>query len=258
MPKHLAIILVAVICSSAPAQFDQPLDHVTIAVRDLGNAQTFFRDSLGFTIKPGRLHNNGIINAHIKFPDGTALELLSVDTTSNRVKPDYLSGFYRGILDNNQAWVVVFTALKVKGKSWINNFKVRLEKMGYASEVADLGYARLLSMPYANRGGFVFWIAYSSPVADDASYLNHRNRATGIKHVCLADDPSTEVGKAPLWLYDKRGRTRIFGVVISVPDLSVFAPEKLKAAKVGDVSCYELNYSELSRFSLFIIPDSGD
>jgi catechol 2,3-dioxygenase-like lactoylglutathione lyase family enzyme len=53
------------------------IDHVVIAVSDLEDSAADFR-SLGFTIKPGRLHPNGLLNSHVKFVDGTSLELMSV------------------------------------------------------------------------------------------------------------------------------------------------------------------------------------
>lgn len=46
------------------------IDHVPIAVRDLASAVVQFR-AMGFTIKPGRPHQNGIENASIKFADGS-------------------------------------------------------------------------------------------------------------------------------------------------------------------------------------------
>lgn len=52
------------------------LDHIPIAVNDLPVAADRYR-ALGFTLKPGRPHDNGITNQHAKFPDGTELELIS-------------------------------------------------------------------------------------------------------------------------------------------------------------------------------------
>ncbi len=54
------------------------VDHVVIAVSDMDSAAEDFR-SLGFTLTPGRLHPNGLLNAHVKFGDGTALELMSLE-----------------------------------------------------------------------------------------------------------------------------------------------------------------------------------
>jgi catechol 2,3-dioxygenase-like lactoylglutathione lyase family enzyme len=52
------------------------LDHVPIAVRDLEAAAETYR-RLGFALKPGRPHDNGIRNQHVKFREGTELELIT-------------------------------------------------------------------------------------------------------------------------------------------------------------------------------------
>jgi len=54
------------------------LDHIVVAVKDLEAAAERYR-GFGFTLKPGRPHANGIRNLHVKFPDGTEIELLTVD-----------------------------------------------------------------------------------------------------------------------------------------------------------------------------------
>jgi hypothetical protein len=55
------------------------LDHVPVAVADLEVAQSTYSDSLGFSLKPGYRHPSGIRNTHIKYVDGSQLELISVD-----------------------------------------------------------------------------------------------------------------------------------------------------------------------------------
>jgi hypothetical protein len=52
------------------------IDHVPVAVADLDSAAERYR-SLGFTLKPGRPHANGITNVHAKFSDGTEIELIT-------------------------------------------------------------------------------------------------------------------------------------------------------------------------------------
>jgi catechol 2,3-dioxygenase-like lactoylglutathione lyase family enzyme len=53
------------------------LDHVVIAVKDLESAKAHF-SALGFRLKPGRLHTNNLLNHHIKFRDGSGLELMTL------------------------------------------------------------------------------------------------------------------------------------------------------------------------------------
>ena len=64
------------------------LDHVPIAVRDLPAALDEFR-ALGFTIKPGRPHQNGIENASVKFLDGSYVELITSHEASDILSREY-------------------------------------------------------------------------------------------------------------------------------------------------------------------------
>ena len=53
------------------------IDHVTVAVSNIDDASNSYKN-MGFTIKPGRIHNNGLLNAHIKMLGNTAIELMSL------------------------------------------------------------------------------------------------------------------------------------------------------------------------------------
>jgi catechol 2,3-dioxygenase-like lactoylglutathione lyase family enzyme len=64
------------------------LDHVPIAVRDLEAAAERYR-ALGFSLKPGRPHPNGIRNQHVKLPDGTELELITAPEARDALTTKY-------------------------------------------------------------------------------------------------------------------------------------------------------------------------
>ena len=66
------------------------LYHVPVAVGDLDAASRQF-ERLGFVLKPGRAHGDGIVNRHAKFPDGTEIELI---TSTARPRSDS-ARFYR-------------------------------------------------------------------------------------------------------------------------------------------------------------------
>jgi hypothetical protein len=68
-------------CKSASARLR--LDHVAIAVRDLHAARSTFGASLGFALKPGRLHANGLENAHIGLALGPTAELAHTHRTAS-------------------------------------------------------------------------------------------------------------------------------------------------------------------------------
>ena len=63
------MIAILLICVSVRAE-QLRIDHAIIAVLDLEDAVATYRE-MGFTIKPGRLHKNGLLNSHIKFSDKT-------------------------------------------------------------------------------------------------------------------------------------------------------------------------------------------
>jgi len=64
------------------------MDHIPLVVRDLEQAQADFQ-TLGFAIKPGRFHPNGIRNAHVKFPDGTEIELITAPAATDALTSEY-------------------------------------------------------------------------------------------------------------------------------------------------------------------------
>jgi methionine-S-sulfoxide reductase len=64
------------------------LDHIPIAVNDLERAAERYR-VLGFALKPGRPHDNGITNQHVKFPDGTELELITAPEPRDALTRSY-------------------------------------------------------------------------------------------------------------------------------------------------------------------------
>jgi catechol 2,3-dioxygenase-like lactoylglutathione lyase family enzyme len=64
------------------------IDHVPVAVADLQRAGEQYR-ALGFTLKPGRHHENGIANVHAKFPDGTEIELITAPAAKDALTRRY-------------------------------------------------------------------------------------------------------------------------------------------------------------------------
>lgn len=89
--RGIVVLLVGVMLAAARGGADEPslhLDHVPIAVRDLPAALAEYR-ALGFTIKPGRPHQNGIENASVKFADGSYVELITSHGRSDRISREY-------------------------------------------------------------------------------------------------------------------------------------------------------------------------
>jgi len=91
------LLSLASVASSAPAQAPLMIgvEHTPIVVTDLEKAQADFR-AMGFAIKPGRLHADGIRNAHVKFPNGTELELISALAPTDALTSEYYAKEQRG------------------------------------------------------------------------------------------------------------------------------------------------------------------
>ena len=64
------------------------LDHIPLAVNDLEASRADF-EALGFVLKPGRPHENGLRNLHAKFPDGTEIELITVGAPTDALTLRY-------------------------------------------------------------------------------------------------------------------------------------------------------------------------
>src|SRR5512145_2598094 len=71
------------------------LDHIPVAVADLDRAAARYRE-LGFALKPGRPHANGIRNQHVKFPDGTEIELITAPEARDPLTTSYREHLGRG------------------------------------------------------------------------------------------------------------------------------------------------------------------
>lgn len=74
---HLLVFLVLLSFHHGAFAKDFRFDHAVVVVDDIEAASGTYR-SLGFTVKPGRLHDNGLLNSFIEFSDSTELELMSI------------------------------------------------------------------------------------------------------------------------------------------------------------------------------------
>ena len=84
----MRVLAVVLALASLIPQTSIALDHVVLAVNDLDATAARYR-ALGFTLKPGRPHDNGIKNWHAKFKDGTELELLTAPEAKDALTTAY-------------------------------------------------------------------------------------------------------------------------------------------------------------------------
>ena len=96
----LSLTLICIAGASAASSQQRPkllagIDHVPVAVRDLERAAEIYR-RLGFVLKPGTPHANGIRNLHAKFRDGTEIELITAPKAVDALTRTYLEHLKQG------------------------------------------------------------------------------------------------------------------------------------------------------------------
>ena len=155
--RMIAAVLFALIGITPPLV--QGIDHVPVAVADLEAAGARYR-ALGFSLKPGRPHANGIRNLHAKFPDGTEIELITAPAAV-----DPLTRRYRAHLDagDGPAFLALFASPDVRPEARMTAARVR---------VPDY---------------FFFGPRQASPT-DQPEHFAHANSAYALTRVWLADD----------------------------------------------------------------------
>lgn len=226
----LLLLLALLVGFSSPASPQHPaelyLDHVPVAVHSLDAAMQTYSERLGFVLKPGRAHPNGIRNAFTKFSDGSYLELITVGEAT-----DDLSRWYRGFLDWQEGGA--FLALRADSLPGLARFfqeheyEVSLQSYGPAFSILSFSDSVLES---------VFMIEYLEPVQDDASLLEHPNTAVGLEAVWLprgtfermaelsglwpAHDSVIALAGGMISMSSSPLRANVIGVTIRVRDLA--------------------------------------
>ncbi len=187
------------------------LDHIPVAVRDLEAASATYR-ALGFSLKPGRPHANGIRNAHVKFPDGAGLELLTVPAAVDPLSTTYLDMIRTGdgpafLSFHARDTAALHGALRAGGYP----FRDR-------SGLTDLQSSEL---------GFLFWVQDNRSPTDRPEHFAHPNGATALGAVWIATDDGDTLAGLLVALGGRQARRE------------VSAPDKVEATVIslaaGDV-----------------------
>jgi len=174
--RALAVLMSAGLISAAGAQTPPivGMDHIPVVVCDLEKATADFR-AMGFAIKPGRSHADGIQNAHVKFPDGTEIELI---TAPHSV--DALTSEYRAKLQSGEG--PVYFGLYAPDHSAL---KAKLEALGIA--VAEDGST--LNFPAgAPLHPLFFGLGEKSPT-DRPEHFAHANTALRLSALWVRGNP---------------------------------------------------------------------
>lgn len=175
------------------------LDHIPLAVADLEAAAERFKQ-LGFALKPGRPHANGIRNQHVKFKDGTEIELITTPTAI-----DALTAEYRQHLDDGDG--AVFLGLFVPNRRVVAGI---LEAHGWRIN----HQSGMLTFPENTPLRQLFFAGRNQSPSDRPVHFQHQNGAVSLFGVWLAGAEAEnileviitlagEVREKPAWVPDE-------------------------------------------------------
>jgi hypothetical protein len=158
---------------SAPA-----LDHVVLVVRDLDAASAGFEQQ-GFVLKRGRLHPNSLLNRHIKFRDGSGIELMTVQGQPG----DAMAQDYVDLLEVGEGGVYVALAVADVDAPGHAAAALRLDRRQSAS-----GSWQFLSFPPGSPAAALFFSA-GVPVPNDLeSTVSHDPDVSGLAEAWVEGD----------------------------------------------------------------------
>lgn len=167
--------------SPATAQEARPLaalDHVVI-VGDLDSAAASLA-RLGFRFKPGRLHPNNLINRHIKFRDGTGIELMALAGPPK----DSMAIRYAAMLERGPggAYVAVRT-------DDLDAVRRVAERLGIATRRSASGPWRFLGFQSPSDASAIFFTSGGVPANDSDSVTRHQNGALRLSEAWVEGGP---------------------------------------------------------------------
>ena len=145
------------------------VDHVIFAVPDLAAAVDSMR-ARGFTIKPGRLHPDGLLNAHVKFASAQEIELMTVTTVpGSDIAEEYARILAAG--GGGAYLALAFEDLEsVAGRAEAEGLRPFLPTSGSASFVSFPSDSAAMAVFFGGRGSII----------DPDSLLTHENRTSAI------------------------------------------------------------------------------
>jgi catechol 2,3-dioxygenase-like lactoylglutathione lyase family enzyme len=179
-----AVLLLSTAAAASTPAREAPvitgLDHIPVAVRDLAGAAERYRE-LGFALKPGRPHDNGIRNQHVKFRDGTEIELI----TAAEARDDLTAGYLRHLAAGD-------------GPAFVSFFAPALDRVAERLDSTGMAYRRgagLLAFAESDALRYVFFGQRNHSPTDLPEHFAHANGAESLIGVWLAaDDLSAELG----------------------------------------------------------------
>jgi hypothetical protein len=226
--------MVPVIVHSQKPLKSAHLDHLTIAVPDLLESSKFLRDSLGFTIKMGRLHSNSIENSHVKFKDKSSIEIITAQTPL-----DDLAAWYINYLKKFPTGAGAFLGIRIDDENEMNRLEETIIEHGMDYKRLDMQYADIIYFGEKVPVNTIFFIHYKVEIKDRAAILKHKSTATGLNSVWINSSKPENMAE----LLSKFGFS-----VEATKDLNINYPAEMRFF-IGDKPVYIVNSEREERIA---------
>jgi len=178
--KAISFILIAFLSSLNFIGLSQDIriDHLITVVADLDSSVKAYEE-LGFTVKPGRLQANGLLNAHIKFSNNTSLELMSIKGEPT----DELALEYAELLKHGEGGVyLALTGIKTA------EMESKLGELTIQYNTLPGKNWDYITFPESSSLAHLFFIEYHIKTNDSKEVLAHNNSTNGIETVWIDGD----------------------------------------------------------------------
>ena len=175
-PFAFVLLAAALAIGAGPAAAASPLrglDHVVVAVADLDSAAQRYRD-LGFALKRGQPHDDGIRNQHVKFRDGTEIELLTAPEARDSLTEQYRRHLAAG---DGPAFYALYVSEPDVLARWLKAGGYRYLRDG-----------NLITFPVAHALRPVFFGGRNRSITDQPAHFAHPNTAEDLLAVWLAGE----------------------------------------------------------------------
>ncbi len=170
MIRGLLLPWVLAAAAAANAQPIAGIDHIPTAVKDLDAASARYRE-LGFVLKAGRLHDNGLLNNHAKFPDGTEIELITAGEPRDALARTYLKLIAAG---DGPAFLALHSSDFALLERRLTQADVGFRKRGFLT-------------PTDPRLDYLFFVGSNRSPTDRPEHFAHANATSALIGAWIAD-----------------------------------------------------------------------
>jgi len=153
------------------------MDHIPIVVKNLDSAAYAYK-AMGFSLKTGRPHLNGIVNQHVKFSNGTELELIMAPEARDSLTAEYVNHVREG-----------------EGPLYFGLFTTNIAAVAGQLRAANQTYAggkHIIVFPMNHPCHPLFFGTRNVSPTDKPEHFAHKNTAFALTKIWLAPDDLTE------------------------------------------------------------------